>query len=53
MEPVRLEGWHVMVFLAMLVMVAIVVVVVTLIVRWTLRLVRRKNGGNGSGPATL
>lgn len=48
----RLEGWHVMVFLAMLV-VAVVVVAVTLLVRWTLRLARRKNGENGSGPATL
>ncbi|MDI3213577.1 hypothetical protein [Arthrobacter sp. AL12] len=47
----RLEGWHVMVFLAMLVMVAIVVVVVTLIVRWALRWSRRKNdGGSGSAP---
>lgn len=48
----RLEGWHVVVFLAMLVMVAIVVGVVTLIIRWTLRRARRKDTG-GSGPASL
>lgn len=47
----RLEGWHVMVFLAMLAVVAIVVVAVTLLVRWTLRWARRKS--NGSGPAPL
>jgi hypothetical protein len=42
---VRLEGWHVVVFLAMLVMVAIVAVAVTLIIRWTLRRARRKDTG--------
>lgn len=48
----RLEGWQVVVFLAMLVMVAIVVVVITLIIRWMLRRARRKDT-DGSGPASL
>lgn len=48
----RLEGWHVMVFLATLVVAAMVVVVVTLVVRWTLRWSQRKDAGGGSGPAT-
>ncbi|MDP9981788.1 heme/copper-type cytochrome/quinol oxidase subunit 2 [Pseudarthrobacter oxydans] len=47
----RLEGWHVMVFLAMLVLVAIVVVVVTFLVLWTVRLVRRRNGGGPGLPS--
>lgn len=46
----RLEGWHVMVFLAMLVMAAVVVLGVTLVVLWTVRGIRRKNNGDGSGP---
>ena len=48
-ELMRLEGWHVMVFLAMLVMAAVVVVVVTLIVLWTVRWAKRRNNGDGSG----
>jgi heme/copper-type cytochrome/quinol oxidase subunit 2 len=44
----RLEGWHVMVLLAMLVMIAVVIVVVTLIVLWT---VRRTNDGAGPRPS--
>lgn len=44
----KLEGWHVVVFLAMLLTAAVVVVVVTLIVLWTVRLARkRKPGGQG------
>ena len=47
----RLEGWHVMVFLVMLLLAAAVVVVVTLIVLWTVRLVRkRKSIGGQSVP---
>jgi hypothetical protein len=49
----RLEGWHMMVLLAMLVMVAVVVVAVTLLVRWALRWARRRDTGGGSGPASL
>lgn len=45
----RLEGWHVMVLLAVVLMAALVVVVVTLIVLWTLRQVRKRNSGS-SGP---
>ncbi|MCB5294581.1 hypothetical protein [Arthrobacter sp. SO3] len=48
----RLEGWHVLVLLATLVMAAIVVVAVTLLVRWTLRWARRKDIGRGSGSAS-
>jgi hypothetical protein len=49
----RLEGWHVMVFLAMLLLAVTVIVVVTLIVLWTLRLVRKRksNGGQGLPPS--
>lgn len=39
----RLEGWHVFLFLAMLVVAVVVIVAVTLIVVWT---VRRANRGN-------
>ena len=47
----RLEGWNVMVFLAMLVLAAAVVVAVTLIVLWTVRLFRnRRHGGPGLPP---
>ncbi|WP_426996299.1 hypothetical protein [Pseudarthrobacter sp. N5] len=50
----RLEGWHVGVFLAMQVLVAFVVVAgVTLLVLWTVRLVRRRNNGGGSWPPSL
>jgi hypothetical protein len=34
----RLEGWHVVVFLALVLLAAAVVVAVTLIVLWTARL---------------
>lgn len=44
----RLEGWHVMVFLGMLFMAAVVVVVVTLIVLWTVRWAKKRNRGGGS-----
>jgi heme/copper-type cytochrome/quinol oxidase subunit 2 len=45
----RLEGWHVMVFLAMAVMAVIVVVAVTLIVLWTVRRAnKRHDDGSGS-----
>lgn len=44
----RLEGWHVMVLLAALVLAA-VVAGVTLVVLWALRLVRRRNTGGSSG----
>lgn len=47
----RLEGWHAMLFMAMLLVVAVVVVAVTLLVRWTLRRAWRKD--NGTGPASL
>jgi len=44
----RLEGWNVLV---MLVLVAAVVVAVTLIVLWTVRLIRnRRSGGPGLPP---
>ncbi|GAA2130798.1 hypothetical protein GCM10009825_12040 [Arthrobacter humicola] len=49
-EPVRLEGWNVMVLLVMLVLVAVVIVGVTLLVLWAVRRTRRNNGGGGSGP---
>jgi heme/copper-type cytochrome/quinol oxidase subunit 2 len=38
----RLEGWHVMVFFAMLLAMAAVVVAVTLIVLWTVRQARKR-----------
>jgi hypothetical protein len=48
----RLEGWNVMVFLAMLLVAAAAIVVVTLIVLWTVRLVRKqKPGGPGLPPS--
>jgi len=46
----RLEGWNVMVFLTMLVLLAAVVVAVTLIVLWTLRLVRKRRSGGPELP---
>lgn len=46
----RLEGWHVMQLLATMLLVAAVVVAVTLIVLWTVRQTRKRNGGDGSGP---
>ncbi|MDQ0820758.1 heme/copper-type cytochrome/quinol oxidase subunit 2 [Arthrobacter sp. V4I6] len=45
----RLEGWHVMVFLAMLLLAVAVVVAVTLVVLWTVRLVRKRQSGGGHG----
>jgi heme/copper-type cytochrome/quinol oxidase subunit 2 len=51
-EPMRLEGWHVMVFLAMLLVVAAVVVAVTLIVLWTVRLVRKRKSGGPDLPSS-
>jgi Flp pilus assembly protein TadB len=38
----RLEGWNIMVLLVMVVTAAVVVLAVTLLVRWTLRLARRR-----------
>jgi hypothetical protein len=38
----RLEGWHVLLLLSTLVLAAAVVVAVTLLVRWTLRIARRR-----------
>jgi NADH:ubiquinone oxidoreductase subunit K len=49
----RLEGWNIMMLLVMLVAAAAAVVQVTLLVRWTLRWARRRDDGNGSGPAPL
>jgi heme/copper-type cytochrome/quinol oxidase subunit 2 len=45
----RLEGWHVMVFLAMAVVAIIVVVAVTLIVLWTVRRANKRHESGGSG----
>jgi heme/copper-type cytochrome/quinol oxidase subunit 2 len=45
----RLEGWHAMLFLAMLVMAVVVVVAVTLIVVWTVRWANKRNSGGGPG----
>ena len=50
-EPMRLEGWHVMVFLAMLLLLAAAVVVaVTFIVLWTVRLARKRKSGGPNLP---
>jgi heme/copper-type cytochrome/quinol oxidase subunit 2 len=47
----RLEGWHVIVLLAMVMLAAAVIVVVTLIVLWTVRLARKRSrGGQGLPP---
>jgi hypothetical protein len=46
----RLEGWNVKVFLMMLVLGAVVVVPVTLIVLWTVRLVRKRRSGGPELP---
>ncbi|MFP3460871.1 hypothetical protein R5O87_08500 [Arthrobacter globiformis] len=46
----RLEGWHVVVFLA-LVMMAVVVVAVVFIARWVLRVAKGRTDGEGSGPS--
>ena len=45
-----LEGWHVMVFLAMLLAAAAVVVAVNLIVLWTVGVVRRRKPGGPDLP---
>ncbi len=45
----RLEGWHVVVFLALL-LAAGVVVAVTLIVLWTVRIARKRNSGDPGLP---
>ena len=45
----RLEGWHVMVFLVILLLAAAVVVGGTLIVLWTVRLVRKRKSNDGRG----
>jgi heme/copper-type cytochrome/quinol oxidase subunit 2 len=46
----RLEGWHVVVFLAMLVIAVIAVAVVTLIVLWKVFRTRRKDSGGPDFP---
>jgi hypothetical protein len=47
----RLEGWHVVVFLALqLLLAAGVVVAVTLIVLWTVRIARKRNSGGPGLP---
>ena len=48
-EPMRLEGWHVVVFLA-LVLMAVAVVAVVFIARWILRMAKGRTDGEGSGP---
>jgi heme/copper-type cytochrome/quinol oxidase subunit 2 len=45
----RLEGWHVVVFLAMLVIAVIVVAVVMVIVLWKGLRARRKDDGDVPG----
>jgi len=48
-EPMRLEGWHVVGFLA-LVLMAVAVVAVVFIARWILRMAKGRPDGEGSGP---
>jgi nitrogen fixation protein FixH len=43
----RIEGWHVMLLLVMVVVAVGVIVAVTLIVRWTLRLTARRHRPGG------
>jgi heme/copper-type cytochrome/quinol oxidase subunit 2 len=47
----RLEGWHVMVFLAMSLMVVAVIVGVTSLVVWTVRRAKKRSSGEDSGSA--
>jgi hypothetical protein len=44
----RLEGYHVVVLLVMVLIVAAVIVGVTLLVRWALRLRREGDGGESA-----
>ncbi|MET3934152.1 hypothetical protein [Arthrobacter sp. OAP107] len=45
----RLEGWHVVVFLALALM-AVAVVAVVFIAGWILRMAKGRTDGEGSGP---
>lgn len=48
-ELMRIEGYHVVILLVMVLTVAAVVVGVTLLVRWAVRLGRKRKGDGGAG----